>query len=70
MDDAGARKYLGLWLRLPDAPDARTTAAIVSRWQPFAGLVHFHLLLWRLERAGAIAAHPAAAATGTAANGG
>ena len=56
LDDVGARKYLGLWLGLPAAPDARTTDTIVSRWQPYAGLVYFHLLLWRLERSGAIAA--------------
>lgn len=54
VDDVGARKYLGLWLGLPSAPDARATADVVERWQPWAGLIYFHLLLWRLEQAGAL----------------
>lgn len=56
VDDAGARKYLALWLGLPAALDARTTEELVSHWQPCAGLVYFHLLLWRLERCGALTA--------------
>ncbi len=54
VDDVGAQRHLGAWLGLPRAPDAEQTAAIVARWQPYAGLVYFHLLLWRLEREGAL----------------
>ncbi|OIQ83537.1 DNA-3-methyladenine glycosylase [mine drainage metagenome] len=54
VDDVGAQRHLGAWLGLPRPPDAAQTAAIVSRWQPYAGLVYFHLLLWRLEREGAL----------------
>ena len=54
VDDVGAQRHLGAWLGLPRAPDAAQTAAIVARWQPYAGLVYFHLLLWRLEREGAL----------------
>ena len=56
VDDAGARKYLALWLGLPAAPDPQMTEALIERWQPCAGLVYFHLLLWRLERSAAMTA--------------
>lgn len=58
VDDSGARKYLGLWLDLPATPDAAATESLASRWQPYAGLLYFHLLLWRLEHTGAMAAGP------------
>ena len=54
VDDVGAQRHLGAWLGLSRSPDAEQTAAIVSRWRPYAGLVYFHLLLWRLEREGAL----------------
>jgi DNA-3-methyladenine glycosylase II len=54
VDDVGAQRHLAAWLGLPRPPDAARTAAIVARWQPYAGLVYFHLLLWRLEREGAL----------------
>ncbi len=54
VDDVGAQRHLGEWLGLPQRPDAARTEAIVARWQPYAGLVYFHLLLWRLEREGAL----------------
>ena len=51
-DDIGARNNLarGLGLKTPLNYDAVGRA--VSRWQPYAGLVYFHLLLDRLEAAG------------------
>lgn len=62
VDDAGARKYLTLWLGLSAALDARATEALIEPWQPCAGLVYFHLLLWRLERSAAMHAGPTAPA--------
>ncbi|EQD67859.1 HhH-GPD family base excision repair protein, partial [mine drainage metagenome] len=51
VDDVGAHKHLAAWLGLPRL-DAEATAALVRRWQPYAGLVYFHVLLRRLEEAG------------------
>lgn len=62
MDDAGARKYLALWLGLDRAADPATTQALAAAWQPYSGLLYFHLLLWRLERTGAICLTPASRA--------
>ncbi len=56
VDDAGARKYLALWLGLPAALAPQATEALIAPWQPCAGLVYFHLLLWRLERGAAMTA--------------
>lgn len=52
VDDVGAHKHLALWLGLPERLDARSTQALVTRWQPYAGMVYFHILLKRLEDAG------------------
>ncbi len=51
-DDVGARNNLTRWLRLRKPLDYTRIARIVSRWQPYAGLVYFHLLLGRLDNAG------------------
>jgi len=48
VDDVGAHRHLAQWMGLPRL-DAEATAALVARWQPFAGMVYFHLLLKRLE---------------------
>lgn len=56
VDDVGAHKHLAAWLDLPARLDAASTEALVSRWQPDAGLVYFHLLLRRLEAQGQIRA--------------
>jgi DNA-3-methyladenine glycosylase II len=51
-DDVGARNNLARWLHL-DAPlDYVAVRHAVSRWQPYAGMVYFHLLLRGLESAG------------------
>ena len=52
VDDVGAHKHLALWLGLPERLDAQATQALVARWQPYAGMVYFHILLKRLEDAG------------------
>ncbi len=54
-DDVGARNNLARWLGRPDPLDYAGVRAAVAPWQPYAGLVYFHLLLERLAAAGAIA---------------
>jgi DNA-3-methyladenine glycosylase II len=51
-DDVGARNNLARWLGLTPPLDYDAVARAVSRWQPYAGMVYFHLLLDRLEAAG------------------
>jgi DNA-3-methyladenine glycosylase II len=51
-DDVGARNNLAHWLDLQPPLDYRAVGQAVSRWQPYAGMVYFHLLLGGLEAAG------------------
>jgi DNA-3-methyladenine glycosylase II len=51
-DDLGARNNLARWLDLQPPLDYRAVGQAVSRWQPYAGMVYFHLLLAGLEAAG------------------
>lgn len=53
-DDVGARNSLGGWLRLGNPPDSERVRRILARWEPYAGLVYFHLLLARLDDAGLV----------------
>jgi DNA-3-methyladenine glycosylase II len=53
-DDVGAQKRLGRWLGRSRPMDYAGVRRAVSRWQPHAGLVYFHLLLDGLSRTGAI----------------
>jgi DNA-3-methyladenine glycosylase II len=53
-DDAGARNNLGQWLRRKASLDYEGVRRATERWQPYAGLVYFHLLLDRLTDSGAI----------------
>jgi DNA-3-methyladenine glycosylase II len=52
-DDVGAQKSLGRWLDRPAPLDYEGVRTAVAKWQPFAGLVYFHLLLDGLSTAGA-----------------
>ncbi len=54
-DDVGARNHLAKWLRHRQALDYEGVKRAVSRWQPYAGLVYFHLLLAGLTESGEIA---------------
>jgi DNA-3-methyladenine glycosylase II len=58
-DDVGAQKSLARWLGRPASLDYRGVVTAVQRWQPYAGMLYFHLLLDGLSRSGAMA--PAAA---------
>jgi DNA-3-methyladenine glycosylase II len=51
-DDVGARNNLARWLGLKPPLDYAAVGQAVERWQPFAGMVYFHLLLERLDAAG------------------
>lgn len=51
-DDVGGQKNLQRWLQLPHQPDYREVLRLIDRWQPFSGLIYFHLLLERLSAAG------------------
>ena len=53
-DDVGAQKRLARWLGRPQPLDYSGVHRAVERWQPFAGLVYFHLLLDGLSKAGAL----------------
>jgi predicted nucleic acid-binding Zn ribbon protein len=50
VDDVGARNKLARLLEVEHL-DAAAAAEIVARWQPYAGMVYFHLLLDSLSRA-------------------
>ncbi len=51
-DDVGARNNLARWLGRRAPLDYAGVRAAVRRWQPFAGLVYFHLLLANLAERG------------------
>jgi len=51
-DDVGARNNLQRWLKLRRPLDYEGVRRITARWQPYAGLVYFHMLLDRLAAAG------------------
>jgi DNA-3-methyladenine glycosylase II len=57
-DDVGARNNLARWLDCGGPLDYEGVRAAVRRWQPYAGLVYFHLLLANLEDRGAFADRP------------
>lgn len=51
-DDAGARNALARLLGLPRALSHADIAQAVEPWQPYAGMLYFHLLVLGLERKG------------------
>lgn len=53
-DDVGARGNLVRWLKLGHDLDYAQVQRVVARWQPYAGMVYFHLLLKRLEETGTL----------------
>jgi DNA-3-methyladenine glycosylase II len=55
-DDVGARNALQGWLEMPDPLDYEGVQRALAPWQPYVGLIYFHLLLDRLADAGVFAA--------------
>jgi DNA-3-methyladenine glycosylase II len=53
-DDVGARNNLARWLDRQGPLDYDGVRAAVQPWQPFAGLMYFHLLLANLDEQGAL----------------
>lgn len=51
-DDVGAQKNLQRLLHLAEKPTYQTIKGITLPWQPYAGLVYFHLLLEKLYQKG------------------
>jgi DNA-3-methyladenine glycosylase II len=51
-DDVGARNKLQRFMGLAHPPDYDEICRITDAWQPYAGMVYFHLLLDGLSRAG------------------
>ena len=54
-DDIGARRGLQQLLNTSEKLDYARTQEIVSHWNPYAGLVYFHLLMNRLVQEGKLA---------------
>ena len=57
-DDVGAQKKLARWLGRSRPLDYAGVARAVAPWQPYAGLVYFHLLLHGLSLAGTLESAP------------
>ena len=53
-DDVGAQKRLARWLGSSRSLDYSGVGRAVKRWQPYAGVVYFHLLLDGLSQAGSL----------------
>lgn len=51
-DDVGARNNLCRWLGLTDSLDYAGVQRTIAKWNPYGGLLYFHLLLDRLAEAG------------------
>jgi DNA-3-methyladenine glycosylase II len=51
-DDVGARNNLHRWLGIAGPLNYDQVRRAVAPWQPYAGLVYFHLLMERLAEAG------------------
>ena len=51
-DDVGARNSLQRWVGSGLALDYDEVRRVTSRWDPYGGLVYFHLLLARIDEAG------------------
>lgn len=63
-DDVGAQKRLARWLGRSRPLDYAGVRRAVERWQPYAGLVYFHLLLDGLSQAGALDRDPESTSKG------
>lgn len=57
-DDVGARTNLARWMKLRTPLDYDRVRRLSRRWEPYAGLLYFHLLMQSLDEAGRLGAHP------------
>ncbi len=53
-DDVGAQKRMARWLGRSRSLDYAGVGRVVEGWQPFSGMVYFHLLLEGLSQAGVL----------------
>lgn len=53
-DDVGARNRLAKWQHRKAPLDYEGVARVTRRWQPYAGMVYFHMLLEGLSESGAL----------------
>jgi DNA-3-methyladenine glycosylase II len=56
-DDVGARNSLRKWLGLRKPLDYDGVRRLIARWEPYAGLIYFHMLLYRLDETGHLSCH-------------
>ena len=54
VDDLGGRNSLQRWLKTPQKLDAEEAKRLLSAWDPYGGLLYFHLLLEGLKQKGII----------------
>jgi DNA-3-methyladenine glycosylase II len=65
-DDVGAHNKLRRLFGIDMPLDHESVQQLVARWQPYAGVVYFHLLLDSLSQAGLVTYHEARRHTGGA----
>jgi DNA-3-methyladenine glycosylase II len=65
-DDVGARNTVQQWLGLRKTLDYNSTRRLLARWKPYAGLIYFHMLLYRLNETGYLSCPPPVKSGGTA----
>ncbi len=53
-DDVGVRNHLQKWLKPSKSLDYESTRRILAKWEPFGGLIYFHLLLNNLAEKGCV----------------
>lgn len=53
-DDAGAQRNLMNLFKFDHKPSYNELKGLTGQWQPYAGLVYFHLLLNKLEKSGVL----------------
>jgi len=53
-DDVGARGNLARWLKIDGIMDYLKVEGTLKKWEPYKGLIYFHLLLDGLQRTGQI----------------
>jgi hypothetical protein len=56
-DDVGARNNLKKWLGLRKPLDYDGVRWLLAKWESYAGLIYFHMLLYRLHETGYLRFH-------------